>query len=111
MSDETYTLHDLKCPNPECKKEFQLKRPAGERGQPELRDLFERAHSITFGGAALWKITHFRLSPFFLQETWIPADRDGPGSARHRLFTSLMCGASPDSRRLRAGGCAPQGTK
>jgi hypothetical protein len=28
MSEEAYTLHDLKCPNPECKKEFQLKRPA-----------------------------------------------------------------------------------
>jgi hypothetical protein len=26
-SDERFTLHPVKCPNPDCKKEFQLKRP------------------------------------------------------------------------------------
>jgi hypothetical protein len=39
MSDQAYTLHNAKCPNPECKRDFQLKRAA--EPSSEMNSLFE----------------------------------------------------------------------
>jgi len=41
MTDETYTLHDVKCPK--CMNEFQLKRPALSPMESLFVDVFRAA--------------------------------------------------------------------